>query len=94
MYRFRASIVYGRAKRLVTTLGFKTLVKVFTKRKLHSGYLFGKGKLKEIAQWTGGPGEVFGFNQEPEDDIDEMVFSTSQISKNLRWRLWLSLTVS
>ena len=59
-------------ERLVTTLGFKTLRRFSQKRKLpHSGYLFGKGKLKEIAQWTGGPGEVFGFNQEPEDDIDE-----------------------
>ena len=59
-------------ERLVTTLGFETLERFSQKRKLpHSGYLFGKGKLKEIAVWTGGPGEVFGFNQDPEDEIDE-----------------------
>ena len=37
-------------ERLVTTLGFETLERFSQKRKLpHSGYLFGKGKLKEIA---------------------------------------------
>jgi GTP-binding protein HflX len=59
-------------ERLVTTLGFTTLERFSQKRKLpHSGYLFGKGKLKEIANWTGGTGEVYGFNQDPEDEIDE-----------------------
>ena len=58
-------------ERLVTTLGFETLGRVTQKRKFpHSGTVFGKGKLKEIAHWTGGPGEVYGFNGEPDDDID------------------------
>jgi GTP-binding protein HflX len=70
--------------RLVDTLGFEVVGRVTQKRNKHSGVaLFGKGKLHELAAWTGGTGVVFrgpteptkgsrkGDLVEPDDDDDD-----------------------
>lgn len=69
--------------RLVKTLGYEVIGQTSQKRSSErSGTVFGDGKLKEIASWTGGPGVVgplvvkkkhkaalkFKKNQEEEDD--------------------------
>ena len=72
--------------RLVHTLGHE-VVGTLTQRRSGTGsaLVFGEGKLREIAQWTGGPGivaspvikkkskaaERFGQSEEPEDDDPE-----------------------
>lgn len=46
-------------ERLVTTLGYTVVGQVTQKRKSEkSALILGSGKLKELAQWTGGTGEV------------------------------------
>lgn len=46
-------------ERLVTTLGYNVVGQVTQKRKSEkSALILGSGKLKELAQWTGGSGEV------------------------------------
>ncbi|MBK8203845.1 MAG: hypothetical protein IPK68_16520 [Bdellovibrionales bacterium] len=46
-------------KGLVTTLGYQVIGQVTQKRKSdRSASILGKGKLKELALWTGGSGEV------------------------------------
>jgi GTPase len=45
--------------RLVTTLGYKVLGSISQKRATTKGAaVFGDGKLKELARWTGGPGVI------------------------------------
>jgi GTP-binding protein HflX len=45
--------------RLVTTLGYKVVGSISQKRATSKGAaVFGDGKLKELARWTGGPGVV------------------------------------
>ncbi len=59
-------------ERLVKTLGFVTLARVSQKRKTPApSSVFGKGKLKELAKWTGGSGVVHGFRKNPEIDDSE-----------------------
>ncbi len=46
-------------ERLATTLGLVPVGRVIQRRgRLASGVVLGEGKLKELASWTGGPGEV------------------------------------
>ena len=46
-------------ERLVNTLGYNVVGQVTQKRKSEkSALIMGSGKLKELAQWTGGTGEV------------------------------------
>ena len=61
-------------ERLVKTLGFETIGRVSQKSKYPAaGTIFGKGKLKELASWTGGPGFVQGFKKSSTmADDDEM----------------------
>jgi len=70
--------------RLVHTLGHE-VVGTLTQKRTGSGsaLVFGEGKLREIAQWTGGPGVVQSpvlkkkskaaerFGQEPEDETED-----------------------
>ncbi len=59
-------------ERLCTTLGFQTIGRVTQKRKaLATGTIFGEGKLKELAHWTGGSGIVRGFRKGGEDEDEE-----------------------
>ncbi len=45
--------------RLVTTLGYNVVGKVTQKRNTdRSASILGKGKLTELAEWTGGSGEI------------------------------------
>lgn len=60
-------------ERLVKTLGFITVGQVTQKRPYPSAAcIFGKGKIKELAGWTGGTGEIQGFkkSQTPDDSIE------------------------
>ena len=51
-------------ERLGTTLGLEIIGRVTQRRhKLVSGVVFGEGKLRELASWTGGPGEVAAFEK-------------------------------
>ncbi len=51
-------------ERLGTTLGLEIIARVTQRRhKLVSGVVFGEGKLKELASWTGGPGEVLAYEK-------------------------------
>ena len=66
-------------ERLCTTLGFKTVARVSQKRtRAVTGTILGEGKLKELASWTGGSGEVHRFRRpgskalDVGDDGDEM----------------------
>jgi GTP-binding protein HflX len=46
-------------ERLVTTLGYRVIGRLWQKRKsTNSAVVLGEGKLRELAKWTGGPGEV------------------------------------
>ncbi len=46
-------------ERLCTTLGFRTVGKQYQRRpSTGTATVVGEGKLKELAQWTGGPGEI------------------------------------
>jgi GTPase len=54
---FKASM--GELKRLVQTLGFEVVGELHQKRKsIHPSTAVGEGKLKELAAWTGGSGEL------------------------------------
>jgi GTP-binding protein HflX len=59
-------------ERLCATLGFVTVGRVSQKRKaIVKGTIFGDGKLKELATWTGGTGVVRGFKKPGTDDDDD-----------------------
>ena len=65
-------------ERLATTLGLDVIGRVTQRRnKLVSGVVLGEGKLKELATWTGGSGEVLAFEKPGknkkvlDDDADE-----------------------
>ncbi|HSD91114.1 MAG TPA: GTPase HflX, partial [Kofleriaceae bacterium] len=72
-------------ERLAKTLGLDPIARLIQRRaKLRSGIVLGEGKLKELAEWTGGTGEVPTFETavarakrlenealEEEDDEDE-----------------------
>lgn len=46
-------------ERLVTTLGYRVIGRLWQKRKsTNSAVVLGEGKLRELAKWTDGPGEV------------------------------------
>ncbi len=46
-------------ERLVTTLGYRVIGRLWQKRdSTKSAVVLGEGKLRELAKWTGGPGEV------------------------------------
>jgi len=76
---FKASL--AELKRLATTLGYEVIGNLTQKRRAPSpATAIGEGKLQELAAWTGGSGEVAGFEQkrpkgapvkEPEEDLDE-----------------------
>ena len=67
-------------ERLAKTLGLEPIGRVTQRRaKLAPGIVFGEGKLKELADWTGGTGEVPAYEkpgtkkdvfEEGEDDIE------------------------
>jgi GTP-binding protein HflX len=65
--------------RLAKTLGFEVVARVTQRRaRLDPGAVVGAGKLKELAEWTGGSGEVpvgppskRRPSEEPSDDADE-----------------------
>ena len=72
-------------QRLVKTLGFVTVGQVTQKRPYPTpACIFGKGKLKELASWTGGPGEIQGFSQStaPDDETIELSEPLSHIPLN------------
>jgi GTP-binding protein HflX len=59
-------------ERLCSTLGFVTVGRISQKRKsIVTGTIFGEGKLKELAAWTGGSGIVHGFKKDGADDDDD-----------------------
>ncbi len=68
-------------ERLAKTLGLDPIARITQRRgRLASGVVLGDGKLKELAEWTGGTGEVPAFvkpgtkkddDDEEEDDDDE-----------------------
>jgi GTP-binding protein HflX len=64
-------------RRLATTLGLEVVGAVTQRRgRLAPGLVLGEGKLRELAQWTGGSGEVPayqkpGTNKRDEDDADD-----------------------
>lgn len=61
--------------RLVETLGFEVVGKLSQKRQSQStAAILGRGKLKELAEYTGGSGSIRGFKKpgsEDEEDLDE-----------------------
>ncbi|MFW7377509.1 MAG: GTPase HflX [Oligoflexus sp.] len=62
--------------RLVTTLGFDVVGQISQKRKAAaSGTVFGEGKLKELAAFTGGKGFVAGFskNRNTDDEASDHI---------------------
>ena len=66
----RASL--DELERLVKTLGFTTVGRVHQKRpRSVPGTVFGKGKLRELALWTGGKGVVRGFMKNADSDREE-----------------------
>lgn len=59
-------------ERLCSTLGFACIGRVSQKRKaMVTGTIFGEGKLKELAGWTGGSGVVTGFKKDGAGEGDE-----------------------
>ncbi|MES2746633.1 MAG: GTPase HflX [Bdellovibrionota bacterium] len=61
--------------RLVETLGFEVVAKLSQKRQSQStAAILGRGKLKELAEYTGGSGSIRGFKKpgqsDDEDDFD------------------------
>jgi GTP-binding protein HflX len=71
---FRSSL--DELERLATTLGFEVVGRVTQRRtRLAPGGVIGSGKLKELADWTGGSGiiqgKVGGRGGEEEDESDE-----------------------
>ena len=59
-------------ERLVKTLGFITVGRVTQKRPQSApGTVFGKGKLQELASWTGGSGVVQGFKKSADSGMDD-----------------------
>lgn len=72
-FDFESSL--NELERLVRTLGFVPVGRVTQKRKNPaSGTIFGKGKLSELASWTGGSGVIQGFKKsyDPSEDEDEV----------------------
>jgi GTP-binding protein HflX len=58
-------------KRLVETLGFDVVGTLTQKRKAPApGTVIGVGKVKELAKWTGGSGEIPSFGSENKEDDD------------------------
>ena len=52
-------------ERLARTLGLEPVGRVIQRRgKLASGVVLGEGKLKELASWTGGVGEIPKYEKE------------------------------
>src|SRR5512146_3236346 len=50
--------------RLAKTLGLDPIARITQRRaKLAPGVVLGEGKLKELAEWTGGSGEVTAFER-------------------------------
>src|SRR5438270_2658129 len=68
-------------ERLAKTLGVDPIGRITQRRaKLAPGVVLGEGKLRELATWTGGPGEISAYVApgrpardagEPDDDEDE-----------------------
>jgi GTP-binding protein HflX len=57
---FKSSLL--ELTRLVTTLGYQIIGQVTQKRSSEkSSSILGEGKLKELAKWTGGTGEIVGY---------------------------------
>ena len=77
---FASSI--AELRRLATTLGLEVLGEVTQRRaRLAPGLVLGEGKLRELAAWTGGTGEVQAYQKpgkkksdedEDEDEDDEL----------------------
>lgn len=58
--------------RLVDTLGFEVLGVLSQRRQsLHAGTVVGQGKLQELAEWTGGTGEVPSLARQKKQKKDE-----------------------
>jgi GTP-binding protein HflX len=58
-------------ERLGSTLGFEVIGRVTQRRaKLVSGVVLGEGKLKELAKWTGGTGEVPAYEAPGTNKLD------------------------
>ncbi len=61
--------------RLVETLGFEVVGKVSQKRKAQStAAILGRGKLKELAAYTGGSGSIRGFKKPGSNEDDDEEF--------------------
>jgi GTPase len=59
-------------RRLVETLGFEVVGILTQKRKSPApGTVIGVGKVKELAKWTGGSGEIPSFGEKDEDEHEE-----------------------
>ena len=86
-------------RRLVKTMGLEVLATLTQRRpKPDTGTIFGAGKLKELAAYTGGTGIVEGFSRKSKDEIcddideddpdgtfdelDEEISSDDQMAKN------------
>ena len=71
-FAFESSM--SELERLVKTLGFLPVGQVSQKRRTPApGTVFGTGKLKELASWTGGPGVIQGFRKSHDlGDEDEI----------------------
>ncbi|MDB4953902.1 MAG: GTP-binding protein related to HflX [Myxococcales bacterium] len=80
-------------ERLAKTLGLQPIARLVQKRaRIAPGVVFGEGKLKEIAKWTGGTGEVPAFQKpgtkrprdkavdddEESEDEDDTVMTTAE----------------
>ncbi|RZA25654.1 MAG: GTPase HflX, partial [Proteobacteria bacterium] len=58
--------------RLVETLGFEVVAKLSQKRQSQStAAILGRGKLKELAEYTGGTGSIRGFKKPGQSDDDD-----------------------
>ena len=69
-------------KRLVETLGFEVVGILKQRRKgPNPGTVVGIGKVKEIAQWTGGTGEVPSFGEEDADEESDETGHSSPKAK-------------
>lgn len=67
---FRSSL--DELERLATTLGFEVVGQVTQRRsRLAPGAVVGSGKLRELADWTGGPGVISGKSDADADEDDE-----------------------
>lgn len=65
--------------RLVQTLGFEVIGQVSQKRKSQStAAILGRGKLKELAAFTGGTGTIRGFKKPGSEDDEDEEFESSE----------------